>query len=382
MLPLGRLLATLLALAFANTWANADTVDLWIASPEARGDQPAGVYHATLDTERGQLTRAVLAARVDGSNFLAIHPTLPVIYTTASLEKAPSVAALRIESTGDETTLKMIGSTPTGTGGACHVQPDPTGQCLMAAHYGAGDTTIYPLAADGAILLRFMAYKHPGPASGVIASRQEAPHPHAVEVSPDGRYAFAPDLGADTIVTFALEASDSVLKPIKPVPTAPGAGPRHMVFHPDGKHAYVLNELGISVTAYDYDAAVGELSPIQTVRTLTEETVAKEPLVKCSEIRIHPTGKFLYAANRGHDSITVFRVDEASGKISLVEVESVRGGWPRNFCLDPSGRWLLAACIDTDAVTLFKIDQETGELTFTRVSTTVPAPHCVRTSLR
>ena len=150
-----------------------------------------------------------------------------------------------------------------------------------------------------------------------------------------------------------------------------------MKFHPNGKKAYVLNELALSVTVFDYDASQGSMTPIQTIETLPESVKAKEVFNSSSEIRIHPSGKFVYAANRGNDSITAYSVDDTTGELTLIEVEPIHGAWPRNFNIDPSGRWVLAAGQNTNSVTIFKIDQETGELQFTRDAVFVPQSICV-----
>ena len=150
-----------------------------------------------------------------------------------------------------------------------------------------------------------------------------------------------------------------------------------MKFHPNGKVIYVLNELELSVTAFAYDPAAGRMSAIQTIPTVAEAEKAKESFVSASEIRVHPSGEFVYAANRGHDTITVFRVNPASGKLSLVECEPVRGSWPRNFNLDPTGTWLLAAGRDSNNIAVFSIDGTTGELTYTLKMAMVPTPICV-----
>lgn len=150
-----------------------------------------------------------------------------------------------------------------------------------------------------------------------------------------------------------------------------------MKFHPNGKRIYVLNELALSVTVFEYDAEAGKMTPIQTIETLSESVKSKERFNSASEIRIHPNGKFIYTANRGNDTITVFSVDDSTGKLSLVEVEPIRGAWPRNFNLDPTGKWLLAAGQKTNSISIFEINQDTGELEFTMNSVMVPSCICV-----
>ena len=150
-----------------------------------------------------------------------------------------------------------------------------------------------------------------------------------------------------------------------------------MKFHPNGKYVYVLNELALSITTFAYDEKAGAMTPIQTVETLSEATKAKETFNSASEIRVHKSGKFVYSANRGNDSISAFRVDESTGKLKLIEVEPIRGGWPRNFSLDPTGKWMIVAGRDSNTATVFAIDPSSGELTFARQTAMVPSPICV-----
>jgi 6-phosphogluconolactonase len=181
----------------------------------------------------------------------------------------------------------------------------------------------------------------------------------------------------DKVVIYRLDVDRVDLKPHGFGQVPAGGGPRHMKFHTGGKFIYVLNELELSVTAFAYDADRGMMTALQTIRTVPEQEKAKETFVSASEIRVHPTGKFVYAANRGHDTITAFRIDQDSGKLTQVECEPIRGSWPRNFNIDPTGRWLLAAGRDSNTLAVFEIDAETGELTYTRTMVMVPTPICV-----
>ena len=176
----------------------------------------------------------------------------------------------------------------------------------------------------------------------------------------------------DKVVIYQLDPAKVDLAPHGFGQNPPGGGPRHMKFHTSGKFIYVLNELALSVTVFAYDAEKGTMTPIQTIPTVSEEQKAKEAFVSASEIRVHPSGKFVYAANRGHDTITAFRVDQATGKLILIEIEPIRGGWPRNFNLDPTGKWLLAAGRDSNTIAVFAIDPDSGELTYTRTMVMVP----------
>jgi 6-phosphogluconolactonase len=181
----------------------------------------------------------------------------------------------------------------------------------------------------------------------------------------------------DKVMIYRLDAERADLTPHGFGQLPPGNGPRHMKFHPSGKFIYVLNELDVSVTAFAYDAEAGKMTALQTIPTVGEREKAKEESVSGSEIRVHPSGRFVYAANRGHDTVTAFGVDQESGKLTLIECEPIRGSWPRNFNIDPSGKWLLAAGRDSNTLAVFAIDAETGELTYMRTTVMVPTPICV-----
>ena len=273
-------------------------------------------------------------------------------------------------------TLSMLNSQPTGDGNAAHLATDRKGKALMSAQTAGGSTAIYPLEKDGSIGTQSKLIKHTG-GSGVVTGRQDAPHPHWVGTSPDNRFAFAPDLGTDQVVIYRLDAERADLVPHGFGQLPPGGGPRHMKFHTSGKYIYVLNELELSVTAFVYDVQQGQMTPLQTIPTISEYEKAKEAFVSASEIRVHPSGKYVYAANRGHDTITALSIDQDSGKLKLIESEPIRGSWPRNFNIDRSGRWLLAAGRDSNTIAVFEIDAHTGELTYTRTTVMVPTPICV-----
>ena len=350
----------------------ADEFDVWIGTTTPRNGLSKGIYHARFDSEKGKLTGPELAAEMSNPGFVALHPNGEVLYSTGTVDGEPSVVAYRIAAQE----LSLINSQPIGDGGAAHLATDRTGKVLMSAQYGGGSTAIFPLKEDGSIGPRSELVKHEG-GSRVVERRQEKPHAHWVGTSPDNRFVFVPDLGMDKVVIYRLDVEKANLTPHGFGQCPPGGGPRHMKFGTNGKFVYVLNELELSVTVFAYDAEKGTMTALQTIPTVSEEAKAKEMFVSSSEIRVHPSGKFVYAANRGHDTITAFRVDDATGKLALIEIEPIRGGWPRNFNIDPTGKWLLAAGRDSNTIAVFAIDGETGELTYTRVMVMVPTPICV-----
>ena len=356
--------------------ASAQTLDVWIGTTTLDSGLSKGIYHATFNTQDGSLTQPQLAAELENPGFLALHPGGEILYSTGTVAGEPSVVAFKIDGAGGEATLSLINSQVIGDGPAAHLSTDHTGRVLLSAQYGGGSTAIFPLARHGAIGQRSGLIKH-GAGSGVVAHRQDKPHAHWVGTSPDNRFVFVPDLGMDKVVIYSLDSENADLAAHGFGVLPPGSGPRHMKFHPDGGTIYVLNELTLSVTVFAYDAGQGEMVAVQTIPTLSEADKAKEVFVSASEIRVHPSGKFVYAANRGHDTITAFRTGSDGGRLTLTEVEPIRGSWPRNFNLDPSGKWLLAAGRDSNTISVFAIDQQTGELTYTRTMVIVPTPICI-----
>ena len=253
---------------------------------------------------------------------------------------------------------------------------DRTGSMLLTAQYGGGSVAAFSLRTDGALQARTALIKHDGGAK-VVPGRQDSSHAHWVGFSPDNRFAFVPDLGLDKVVIYKVDAARSSLTPHGFGAVPPGAGPRHMKFHPSGKWIHVLNELDLSVSTFDYDAAAGTMTIKQTMPTVSKADLAKEPFSSASEIHVHPSGTFVYAANRGHDTITGFGVDAATGQLAVIGTSNVRGATPRNFNLDPSGRWLVAAGQDTNSLASFAVNPGTGQLTYNRKLIYAPSPICV-----
>lgn len=362
-----------LALAVAAAAAApAGAADVWIGTVTGPG-KAAGVYHLSLDEEGGELGPVKLAGAIKQPGFLALHPRLPVLYSTGGQGVAMWVVnGDQLLQFGPDLHRRAVGD----AGGATHLAVDRTGRVLLTAHYGSGKVGVMPLDEGGYIGEASQVIDHPD-GSGVVPDRQAKAHPHWVGTSPDNRYVFVPDLGCDKIFIYTLDAEAAELTAHGSVATPPGGGPRHMKFSPDGRFVYVVNELAMSLSVMGYDARAGELRVLQTIPTLSEQQAAGEVFNSGSEVRVHPSGRFVYSANRGHDSITAFAVDPATGRLSLIEQEPIRGAWPRNFNLAPSGKWLLAAGRDSNTLAVFAIDQQTGALRYTRNIASVPSPICV-----
>ncbi|MEX0324515.1 MAG: lactonase family protein [Puniceicoccaceae bacterium] len=333
-----------------------------------------GIYAARFNSSKGVFTsEARLVAEIPFPGFLARHPVLPILYSVSS----DHVASFRIVERSGQPGLEPLNSVPTGTGRGTHLDVHPEGKALVTVHYGDGDVVIYPLLSDGSIgersgTIALQAF------SGVNPQRQEAPHPHSVYFDQTGAYALVPDLGADATYIFPFNGKETTLEQRGQGTASPGEGPRHMKFSPDGSFVYVLNELGLSVDCFKWDAEAGSLSRIGSAPTLTKEEQAGFNDIKASEIRIHPNGKFLYAANREHDSISVFTIQPATGLIERIQVAPTVVKWPRNFNIDPTGRWLLCAGQNSNTVGIFAIDADSGELLYKEgAELAVPRAICV-----
>jgi 6-phosphogluconolactonase len=352
----------------------AEPMDVWIGTSSASPSR--GIYHCRFDTSTGSLTNPELAAEIEGPGFLAMHPSGSHLYAVGALQGVDVVAAYEIERAADGAKLRMINSLPIGDGGACHVAVDTTGRTLLTAQYGGGSVAAFALHPDGSLAERTTLIDHQG-ASGVVADRQSQPHAHWVGFAPDNRFAFVPDLGLDQVMIYRHDTDRATITPNGAARVPAGGGPRHMKFHPLGKWAYVLNELAISVTVFDYNAQTGQLTSKQTIPAVKKTELAKEVTASASEIRVHPSGKFVYSANRGHDTITAFAVDQQTGELSVIEVENSRAAEPRNFNLDPTGNWLLVAGQNSHTLGVFAVNPNSGELQFNRQIVSTPAPICV-----
>lgn len=350
-------------------------VTVWIGT--GKSELSKGIYVCSLDPSTGKLTTPALAAEVDGPGFLAMHPKRTHLYAVCSIEGRPSTAAWAIKT--DETgrpTLQFQNAVEVGDGGGTHICVDPTGRSVLTAQYGGGSVAVYALNDDGSLREQTQRIDHQG-ASRVVPGRQDASHAHWSGRSPDNRFAFVPDLGLDRVIIYAFDAERSHLTPHGFAEVPGGSGPRHMKFHPNGRWAYVLNEISLTITLFTYDAEAGKMTAVETVATVPEDQKAREKTVSAAEIRIHPNGRFVYSSNRGHDTISVFRVHPESGTLTLIEREPVRGATPRNFNLDPDGKWLLAAGQDSHTLAAFEISDETGELTCNGSTVFAPTPICV-----
>ena len=339
-----------------------------------------GIYAVRLDVANGILSEPVVAAKTPNPTFLAWHPDHRVLY---ALGEGPGpdgrtgggVAAFACNPPSEK--LSLLNTRGTGGGGnTTMLAPDASGRMLITVSYGAGYVAAFPLGADGQIGPRTSLLAHAGPL-GPNTTRQDKPHPHSVTISPDNRFAFVADLGLDRVLVYSINPATGTLRPHDPafIPTPPGTGPRHTKFSRDGRFFYVLNEIDGSITACAYDAARGAGTPIQQISTLPAGFQVTDP-DRAAEIRVHPNGQFIYASNRGHDSIAVFAV-QPDGSLRLVEITPCGGRHPRNFALSPDGAWLVCANQGSNNLVSFKVDDATGRLTPTGSVVIVPQAVCV-----
>jgi 6-phosphogluconolactonase len=344
------------------------------------GEKSKGVYACEFDLASGKAGEPKLVAEVKSPSFLAVHPNKKFLYSVNEIDDfngkpTGGVSAFGIDRASGK--LSLLNQQPSGGGGPCHLVVDHSGRTVLVANYGGGSVAALPIGADGKLAPAATVIQHQG--HSVDKSRQEAPHAHSINVDQANKYAVAADLGLDKLLVYKFDAATSKLTPNDP-PAAllkPGSGPRHFAFHPNGKFAYCINEMVCTATAFSYDAARGVLTELQTISTLPSSDPFKSGY-STAEIQVHPSGKFVYGSNRGHDTIVVYAVDEGKGTLKYVENRSTGGKTPRGFGIDPTGRWLLAGNQDSHTVKIFRIDPASGKLTPTGQTLEVGMPVCVK----
>lgn len=368
-----RIAAVFLALAFVCPAAYAASgYFVYITSGQD------GLYVSSFDPDTGEIADPAAAApKVERMNFHEIHPNGKYLYAcvrTRRPDESMGGALIAYAIDLQDGKLTKLNETDTREGPA-HVAVDATGSVVIASNYSGGSIAAAPIRPDGSLADLSAFIKCEG--SSVHPKRQTEPHPHAANFSVDNRCVVIADLGQDKLLVYRVDPAKGTLTPNDPpfFSTAPGTGPRHMTFHPNGKWAYVINELVSTVSALAYDADRGVFEELQTISTLPETFSDSNTT---AEVLLHPSGRFLYGSNRGHDSIAVFLVDEDSGQLTPIEHVSTQGQRPRNFRLDPEGRYLFAANQDSDTVVIFGIDGATGRLTPMGRTLVVPRPMCVR----
>ncbi len=351
---------------------------LWVYLGTYAGGKSKGIYRCELDLATGKLSEPALAAETKNPSFLAVHPNHRFLYAVGEIndfggKKTGAVSAFSLDAKSGE--LKPLNQKPSGGAGPCHLVVDRQGKSVLVANYGGGSAAVLRIEEDGRLGEQTAFVQHTG--KGSDPARQEGPHAHSINLDAANRFAFVADLGLDQVLIYRFDADKGALAKNEPpsVSLPPRSGPRHFAFHPDGRHAYVINELANTITAMQYDAEKGILKTIQTVSTLPEGY--KKP-TWTAEVQVHPSGKFLYGSNRGHDSIAIFAIDEKSGELTPAGRQGAGIKTPRNFGIDPTGQFLLAANQDGDSVLVFRIDAKTGALEATGAKVEVGKPVCVK----
>ena len=330
-----------------------------------------GVFGFRVDDE-GALHPTTAVSGGPDPTFIAPDSAGERLYVANRPEGEGAVVAYDIDR--EAGALSRLNQAPTkGNGTPCYCSVDATDQCVLTAQYGGGTVSVLPIDVDGRVGDPTAVLEHEG--TGPNEDRQEAPHPHSIRTGPNDEYAYAPDLGADRVFVYDFDPAAGTLDPADcgHVDVRPGAGPRHLDFHPNGRWVYLINELDSTVTAFERDPETGALDAFATESTLPEGSDGENIT---ADVHVHPSGEYLYGSNRGHDSIAVFELDD-EGVPTLVETESTRGEWPRNFALDPSGAFLFAENADTDDIVTFQIGDD-GTLDPTGYVTEVPSPVCMR----
>jgi 6-phosphogluconolactonase len=329
--------------------------------------QAKGIYGFRMNPSNGGLT-LLQVAEIPNPSYLAIDPTLTHLYSVNEMTDG-AVSAFTINQTNGM--LTFMNMMPTNGQDTTHLSVQPSGLYLFAASYTSGNFQVFPINSDGSIGNMTDNFQSVGNGTGPNPARQEGPHAHQILTDLDGNHVFGVDLGADKLNLWNLDSGTGTLQP-NTVPfagIASGSGPRHMAFHPDRQHAYVLSELVSSVTVFTYDPARAAFIWQQTISALPPDFTGTST---AAEIRIHPSGRFLYTTNRGHNSVAMFEIEE-TGELEVIGWESTRGEWPRGMNIDPSGTFLYAANQNTDNIAVFRIHPANGKLRFsTLVNTPTP----------
>jgi 6-phosphogluconolactonase len=325
-----------------------------------------GIYPFKFNPADGSLEPVAEPAPSSNPSFLAVHPTGKFLYA-ANEDEVGGVTAYEIQAGGG---LSKLNEQPSHGSAPCHLMCEATGKFLIVANYTSGTVSMCPTGSDGHLGEATEKIQHAGSS---ILPRQTGPHAHSANIDAQNRFAYLADLGMDQVVIYEMDVQRGKLRPAGHLKTAPGAGPRHFHFHPNGKNAYLINEIGCTVSALNYDSTSGALEEINTLSTLPGEV---EKGFSTADIHVHPNGKFVYGSNRGHNTIACYRTDQATGAIEFVDRTDVEPV-PRNFAIDPSGTYLLAAGSNSGKTTTFKIDGETGSLTSTGIVTEIPECVCL-----
>jgi len=342
------------------------------------GPQSKGIYAWRMDTATATVTSIGLAGETTSPSYIEIAPNHKFLFAVNEVDTfqgkpAGSVTAFSIDAATGKLTL--LNQQSSGGRGPCYLTVDSQSKNVLVANYNGGSIECLPIQSDGSLGVPTAFIQHAG--KSIVAGRQDVPHAHCIVLDPAGKFAFVCDLGLDKVMSYRFDASQGTLTANQPAFTAakPGAGPRHLVFAPDGRQAYVINEINSTIVRYSCDAAAGVLTESQTVSSLPQGFTGNST---AAEIAVHPSGKFLYGSNRGDDSISVFGVDAANGSLAFLQRVPAGGKTPRNFAIDPSGKFLFAANQASNNIVIFNLDPATGKLAPSGKVLQAASPVCVK----
>jgi 6-phosphogluconolactonase len=351
---------------------------VYVGTYTEEGSKSKGIYAYRFDPATTQITAIGLVAETINPSFVALHPNRRFLYAVNEVGKykgqsSGAVSAFAIDRVTGKLTL--VNEVPSRGADPCYITLDKSGKHVLVANYTGGSVAVFPVLDDGRLGDASAFVQHQG--HGTNPERQERPHAHSIDLSPDNHFALVDDLGLDYVIAYSFDGANGSLTPNEPAfaKVDAGAGPRHFAFHPNGIFAYVINEMHSTVTVFAYDSTGGALRSLQTISTLPPGFTGQND---DAEVQVHPSGKFLYASNRGHDSIAVFAIDPTKGTLTPVEDISTRGKTPRSFEIDPTGSLLFAANQKSNNIVVFRIDAGTGRLTPTGQVLEVEAPVCVK----
>jgi len=350
--------------------------DVFVGTYTTGGSE--GIYAYRFDATSGELKAINKTGGVSNPSYLAVDPQQRYLFAVNEISKfdgqsSGAVSAFSIDAkTGG---LTFINQQPSMGASPCYVSVDKTGKWALVANYTGGSVSVLPIGEGGKLGAPTDTVQHHG--SSVNPQRQREPHTHSILLDPANRFAYVPDLGLDKVVIYRFDSTEGKLKPNDPpfAQVKPGAGPRHFTFHPNGKFAFLIQEINSTLTSFAYEESNGSLKEIQTVSALPEGYKGNS---NCADVHVSPNGKFLYGSNRGHNSIVIFAIDEKSGKLTYVGHEPTQGKTPRNFAIDPTGTFLLAANQDTNNIVTFRIDPQSGKLSPTGQIIKVSMPVCIK----
>jgi 6-phosphogluconolactonase len=348
------------------------------------GPKSQGIYLFRLEPERTAVSQNItlaplgLAAAASNPSFLELDVKRRLLFAVNEVnefegQRTGAVSAFAIDRA--KGTLTLINQRPSMGTGPCHLVLDRSARYVFVANYGGGSVSVLPVAKDGTLGAASDVVQHTG--RSVNPERQQGPHAHCVTVDRANRFVFVCDLGLDKVLAYRFNAQTGKLTPNDPAfaQLKPGAGPRHIVFRPDGRFAFVVNELNSTVTAFRYDANAGALHEVQTVSTLPEHFTGANT---CAEVDVHPSGKWLYASNRGHNSVVLFNIDSSKGTLTYVEEQGTGGSTPRHFGIEPAARYLAVGNQNSDTILVARIDAGNGRLKPSGIFAQAPSPVCIK----